>query len=58
MTEQLAESSIITLPRFVVACSGDKVIIMRTAGPAAGEGGMFDMQEFDEAVNKFFEERF
>lgn len=58
MTEQLKESPIITLPSFVVSCAGDKVIIMRTAGPAQGEGGMFDMREFDEAVNKFFEERF
>lgn len=49
---------VLTLPSFILSCIKDKVIIMRTDGPSRGEGGMFDLKEFDECVNKFFNERF
>jgi hypothetical protein len=49
---------VLTLPSFVISCTGEKVVIMRTGGASAGEGGMFNLKEFDEAVDKFFSERF
>jgi hypothetical protein len=51
-------ASVLTLPSFVISCTGEKVVIMRTGGASAGEGGMFNLKEFDEAVDKFFSERF
>lgn len=58
MIEPLDESAMLVLPSFIVSCTGDKVVIIRTAGPAEGEGGLFDLKEFDAAVNKFFTDRF
>jgi hypothetical protein len=53
-----SQATVLTLPSFIISCIKDKVVILRTAGPAEGEGGLFDLKEFDEWVNKFFNDRF
>lgn len=58
MIEPIDDETMLTLPSFILSCIGDKVVIIRTAGPAEGEGGLFDLKEFDAAVNKFFTDRF
>ena len=49
---------VLTTPRFIVSGAEDRVIIMRSEGVAGGEGGMFSVDEFDEAVNEFFNKNF
>jgi len=52
-------SAIIALPSFIVSCSKDRVIIIRTRkGPGEGEGGLFDIDAFDAVVNEFFNKHF
>ena len=51
-------TAVLTLPNFIISCTGDRVVIMRTDSKASGEGGMFNINEFDAAVNKFFSDRF
>ena len=46
--------NMITLPSFVISRHGDVVSIMSFHG----EGGAFDTKEFDDAVSKFFAEKF
>jgi hypothetical protein len=46
--------NMITLPNFVIGRHGDTVSIMSFHG----EGGTFDTKEFDDAVSKFFAEKF
>lgn len=50
--------AIIALPNFIVSCSKDRVIIVRTEGPGKGEGGLFDIAAFDAVVNEFFNKNF
>lgn len=45
---------VLFLPNFSISSMKDSVIIMC----ASGEGGTFDMQEFEDAVRKFFAEKF
>ena len=40
-------------------CRGEnEIIIMRNTGPAAGEGGRFNLKEFEAAVDEFFKKNF
>ena len=51
-------SAVIALPSFIVSCSKDRVIIVRTEGPGKGEGGLFDIDAFDAVVTEFFNKNF
>ena len=46
--------NILALPSFTIARFDDSVTIMSHHG----EGGVFDLQQFDSAVSKFFAENF
>jgi hypothetical protein len=46
---------VLDLEGFAVSRSKDKVIIFNLT---SGEGGMFDVKEFSEAVARFFNEKF
>ena len=46
------------MPKFMISTVEDKVIIMCIGGKNEGEGGMFPLSEFEDAVAKFFAEKF
>ncbi len=54
--EEAQKNSInmITLPNFIIGRFGDKVSLMTLHG----EGGLFDIKEFEDAVAKFYAEKF
>lgn len=61
MSDQLPAqaNAVIELPSFIVSCSKDRVIIIRTRkGSGEGEGGLFDIDAFDAVVNEFFNDNF
>jgi hypothetical protein len=51
---QKTNLNVIALPNYTMARFGDKIAIMSTHG----EGGAFDIYEFDKAVGQFFAEKF
>lgn len=50
--------SILFLNGFHLCRSDDELIIMRSNGPREGEGGRFNLKEFEEMVNEFFNKNF
>jgi hypothetical protein len=51
---QKTKINVIALPNYTMARFGNKIAIMSTNG----EGGAFDIYEFDKAVSQFFAEKF
>jgi hypothetical protein len=51
---QKMQVTVIALPSYSLARFGDKIAIMASHG----EGGAFDIHEFDKAVGQFFAEKF